>query len=73
MQELIRTTDIIVISAAEAALADVGIDVLVFDGMAGQIVPGAACRLMVRDEDFIRARYALAEAGFAAELRPLRS
>ena len=56
MVELLRSDNPVLISAMLSALADAGIDAVVFDGLAD--IYGAAFprRLMVLDEDLTRAR-----------------
>jgi hypothetical protein len=56
MVELLRSDNPVLISAVMAALAEVGIDAIEFDGIAdiyGSVFPR---RLMVLDEDLTRAR-----------------
>lgn len=56
MVELLRSENPVLISAVLAALADAGIDGIVFDGIAdiyGAVFPR---RLMVLEEDLTRAR-----------------
>jgi hypothetical protein len=55
MKELLRTTDIVVISALKAALSAEGIEAFEFDGDIASIYAGIDSfprRLMVRTEDF---------------------
>jgi putative signal transducing protein len=65
MKELLRTNNFVYLSFAEAVLKDAGIDVLVFDGhmsvMEGSlgVLPR---RLMVADDDLVRAKQLLADA-----------
>lgn len=56
MVELLRSDNPVLISAVIAALAEVGIDAVEFDGIAD--IYGAALprRLMVLEDDLIRAR-----------------
>jgi hypothetical protein len=56
MVELLRSDNPVLISAVMAALAEVGIDAVEFDGIAD--IYGAAFprRLMVLEDDLIRAR-----------------
>ena len=73
MRELIRTNDIVLISAVEALLDGAGICHIVLDQhmsvMEGSIglLPR---RLLVEEERFARARALLREAGLGAELVP---
>lgn len=65
MIELVRTNDVVLISWLEAALNDVGIDMLVFDGNASVVegsLPLLQRRVMVLEEDLPRARVILSEA-----------
>jgi len=65
MKELLRTNNFVYLSFAQAVLKDAGIDVLVFDShmsvMEGSlgVLPR---RLMVADDDLLRAKQVLAEA-----------
>jgi hypothetical protein len=64
MVELERVYDPVRLSALRSALADAGLDSLVFDSGAGNLWQGAIpSRLMVRDEDLELARRAIAQAG----------
>lgn len=72
MREVLRTNDVVLISAVESLLRAAEIDALVADthtsvleGSIG-IIPR---RVLVAEEDEIRARRLLREAGFGAELR----
>ncbi len=71
MKELLRTNDLVLISAVEATLSDSGIEIFVADqfmsAMEGSLgfLPR---RVLVCDEDARAARKALLEAGFAREL-----
>lgn len=66
MKELLRTNDIVKLSWLEALLADAGIETLVLD-LHTSIVEGSLGilprRLMVSDDDYLRARLVLREAG----------
>ncbi len=66
MKELLRTNDIVKLSWLEALLADAGIETLVLD-LHTSIVEGSIGilprRLMVSDDDYVRARLVLREAG----------
>jgi hypothetical protein len=73
MKELIRTNDIVLVSAVGALLDGAGIKHLVFDqnmsvleGSVG-VIPR---RMLVADDDLIAARRVLTDAGLAHELRP---
>jgi hypothetical protein len=73
VRELVRTNDIVLISAIEALLKGAGIEPLVLDqnmsvldGSVG-ILPR---RILVADEDASDARRVLTDAGLAHELRP---
>ena len=73
MKELIRTNDIVLVSAVGALLDGAGIKHLVFDqnmsvleGSLG-ILPR---RVLVAEEDAAAARRVLTDAGLAHELRP---
>ncbi|MDO8878762.1 MAG: DUF2007 domain-containing protein [Pseudolabrys sp.] len=73
MRELVRTNDMILISAVGALLDGAGIKHMVFDqnmsvleGSIGMLPR----RLLVADEDNDAARQVLMEAGLAHELRP---
>jgi hypothetical protein len=65
MQELVRTTEQVKLTALRAVLAAGGVEAEVFDDAAGalwrQVIP---LRLMVADDDLARARRLLADAGF---------
>lgn len=72
MIELMRTNDLVLISAVEAILAERGIDVLVADQFTSAIEGSLGFlprRLLVLEEDLAPARRALVEAGLAGELR----
>jgi hypothetical protein len=72
MIELMRTNDLVLISAVEAILAEHGIDVLVADQFTSAIEGSLGFlprRLLVLEEDLAPARRALVEAGLAGELR----
>jgi hypothetical protein len=66
MKELLRTNDIVKLSWLEALLADAGIETLVLD-LHTSIIEGSLGilprRLMVSDDDYLRARLVLREAG----------
>lgn len=72
MRELVRTNDLVLVSAIEALLNGAGIDHLVLDqnmsvleGSLG-IIPR---RILVHEDDVVGARRLLTEAGLGAELR----
>jgi hypothetical protein len=72
MIELMRTNDLVLISAVEAILAERGIDVLVADQFTSAIEGSLGFlprRLLVLEEDLAPARRALVEAGLSGELR----
>jgi hypothetical protein len=66
MKELLRTNDLVRLSFLQALLTDSGIETIVLDehiaNVEGSIAPFQR-RLMVLEEDHIRARALLAEAG----------
>ena len=73
MRELVRTNDIVLVSAIGALLDGANIDHLIADqnmsileGSLG-ILPR---RILVREEDVKAARQVLADAGLSHELRP---
>ncbi len=73
MRELVRTNDVVLVSAVGALLDGAGIHHLVFDqnmsvleGSLG-VLPS---RVLVPDEDLTAARRVLTDAGLAHELRP---
>jgi len=73
VRELVRTNDVVLITAIEALLKGAGIEhvvldqnMSVLDGSLG-ILPR---RIVVADEDVDAARRVLTEAGLAHELRP---
>ncbi|MGH6677227.1 MAG: DUF2007 domain-containing protein [Xanthobacteraceae bacterium] len=71
MKELLRTNDLVLISAVEATLADRGIEIFVADQFTSSIEGSLGFlprRVMVRSEDAEAARTALLQAGFAREL-----
>lgn len=65
MIALLTTTDPVKLSAARALLADADISTQVFDAAAGSlwtsIIP---MRLMIGDDDLVRARWAMRSGGF---------
>ncbi len=71
MIELLRTNDLVLISAVEAILANEGIEVFVADQFMSATEGSLGFlprRVLVRDEDVRKARTALSEAGLAQEL-----
>ena len=71
MIELLRTNDIVLISAVEAILAGLGIEVLIADQFTSAIEGSLGFlprRLLVHGEDAAAARSALQQAGLAGEL-----
>lgn len=73
MRELLRTNDMVLVSAVGALLDGAGIEHMVLDsnmsvldGSLG-ILPR---RLVVPDDDFLRAQDLLRQAGLGHELRP---
>jgi hypothetical protein len=56
MVELLRSDNPVLISAVMAALAEVGIDAVEFDGIADIYGSAFPRRLMVLEDDLIRAR-----------------
>ncbi|HLH12371.1 MAG TPA: DUF2007 domain-containing protein [Methylovirgula sp.] len=72
MIELLRTNDLVLISAVEAILADSGIEIFVADQFMSALEGSLGFlprRVLVQSEDAARARRTLLQAGFAAELR----
>jgi hypothetical protein len=73
MHELIRTNDLVVLSAAEALLRGTGIEPFIADSHMSVLEGSLGLlprRLMVTDDDAPRARRLLTDAGLGAELRP---
>jgi hypothetical protein len=71
MIELLRTNDLVLISAVEATLSDNGIEVFIADQFMSATEGSLGFlprRVLVQSEDAKRAREALLEAGFAREL-----
>lgn len=71
MIELIRTNDLVLISAVEAMLAEDGIEVFVADQFASAVDGSLGFlprRVLVQEDDAERARRLLREAGLAQEL-----
>ncbi|MCU0885742.1 MAG: DUF2007 domain-containing protein [Beijerinckiaceae bacterium] len=72
MIELMRTNNLVTISAAEAILTAGGVHVLVLDGYISALEGGIGAfqrRVMVVDDEEQEARTLLIEAGLGAELR----
>lgn len=72
MIELLRTNDLVLISAVEAILAEIGIDVFVADAFMSAVEGSLGFlprRVLVPSEFVEEAREALEAAGLAAELR----
>jgi hypothetical protein len=72
MVELVRTNDVVLLSALEALLASAGIESFVLDRHASALdgsIGALPRRLMVRADEGPRARRLLEEAGYGAELR----
>ncbi len=68
MIELLRTNDVVLITAIEAMLAEAGVAAIVFDAHTSVIegsIGAIPRRVMVIDEDAATARRALREAGIA--------
>lgn len=64
MKELIRTPNIVVISALQAALSGEGIEAVEFDGLIADALAGAGSfprRLFVHEDDYARARAIMIE------------
>lgn len=72
MEELLRTNDMVLISAVEAILAGIGLRVFVADAHAS-VMDGSLGmlprRILIARPDAGTARAALIEAGLGAELR----
>ncbi|QAY96297.1 DUF2007 domain-containing protein [Methylovirgula ligni] len=71
MIELIRTNDLVLISAVEAMLAAEGIEVFVADQFASAVDGSLGFlprRVLVQEDEADRARRLLREAGLAQEL-----
>ncbi|MCX7328777.1 MAG: DUF2007 domain-containing protein [Hyphomicrobiales bacterium] len=76
MIELMRTNNLVTISAAEAILTSAGVHVLVLDGYISALEGGIGAfqrRVMVVDDEEQEARALLIEAGLGAELRDVRT
>lgn len=73
MKELVRTNDIVLVSAIEALLQGADIDHLVLDQNMSVIEGSLGIlprRILVHEDDNRQARRLLTEAGLAHELRP---
>ncbi|WP_315706711.1 MULTISPECIES: DUF2007 domain-containing protein [unclassified Bradyrhizobium] len=73
MRELVRTNDIVLVSAIEALLQGANIDHLVLDQNMSVIEGSLGIlprRILVHEDDNVQARRLLTEAGLAHELRP---
>lgn len=73
MVELLRTTDLVLLSFVEALLKDAGIEAIVLDAHAS-VVDGSVMaiprRIMARDKDAAQARAVLREAGIPLSPSP---
>ncbi len=72
MIEILRTNDLVLISAVEAILAEHGITILVADQFTSSVEGSLGFlprRVLVLSDDAAAARDALKEAGLAGELR----
>jgi hypothetical protein len=73
MREIVRTNDIVLVSAVGALLDGAGIKHLVFDQNMS-VLEGSvgilARRVLVAEDDLIAARRLLSDAGLGHELRP---
>ena len=72
MAELLRTTDIVLLSYVNSLLSDAGIKPLIADVHVSTVEGSIGAfprRLLVPDEDFDEAAAILTEAGLAAHLR----
>ena len=75
MIEIMRTNDIVVISAVEALLTSADLHVLVLDGYISALEGGIGAfqrRVMVIDDEEDEARRLISAAGLGAELREKR-
>ena len=76
MREIVRTNDMVLISAVGSLLDGAGIKLLVFDQNMS-VLEGSvgilARRILVPDDDVPAARRLLSDAGLAHELRPQES
>lgn len=73
MQEILRSNDPVLLSFVRATLTEADVEHLVLDGEMS-VLEGSlgviASRVLVRDDDAVRARRALADSGLSHELRP---
>ena len=72
MEELLRTNDLVLISAVEAILAQAGMRIFVADAHASAMDGSLGMlprRVMIARDDAAAARAILGEAGLGAELR----
>ena len=72
MEELLRTNDLVLISAVEAMLAAENLRYFVADGYMSALEGSVGFlprRVLVHGDDIERARLILIDAGYAAELR----
>ena len=71
MKELLRTNDVVRLSWLEALLADAGVGTVVLD-LHTSVLEGSIGilprRLMVSDDDYLRARRVLQDAGEGADM-----
>ncbi len=75
MVEIMRTNNLVTISAAEAVLTSAGVHVLILDGYMSALEGGIGAfqrRVMVVDDEEGEARALLIEAGMGSELRDER-
>lgn len=75
MIEIMRTNDLVVISAVEALLTSADLHVLVLDGYISALEGGISAfqrRVMVIDDEEAEARALIISAGLGAELRDPR-
>lgn len=73
MRELVRTNDVVLLSAIQALLDGADIHHLMLDQNMSVLDGSIAAiprRILVSDEDNLKARQLLADAGLAHELRP---
>jgi hypothetical protein len=71
VRELLRSADLVFVSFVEAILAAEGIEPVVLDqhmGAAHTNIAAFPRRIMVDDDDVLRARALLKDAGYGAEL-----
>jgi hypothetical protein len=72
MIELLRTNDLVLISAIEALLSETGINVFVADQFASAVEGSLGFlprRILVQERDAVSARRVLRQAGLAQELK----